>query len=79
VKLQISESKKAKPVSVDIQASLSYARRAVKEFDVVAGDVIALSGTKYKVSEVKAVDKGAEVTLENVLSGKKRTLRALEQ
>ena len=73
--LRIAESRKDKPMSVDVQAKLSYSRRgAAKTFDVVAGAEITLSGTKYTVSEIKAVGEGAEITVENGLTGKKRKL-----
>ena len=73
--LRIAASRKDKPMSVDVQAKLSYSRRgAVKTFDVVAGAEITLSGTKYTVSEIKTVGEGAEITVENGLTGKKRKL-----
>ena len=75
----ISASKKEKPAAVDVQATLAYERGTVKNFDVVPGSEIDLNGSKYKVADIKAVGKGAKVTLENSLSGKKRTLEALEQ
>ena len=36
-------------------------------------------GNKYKVMDVKRVEKGAKVTLEDVLLGKIRTVETLEQ
>jgi len=79
LKLIIVQSKKAKPSAVDVQATLVYTRGTVRNFDVVPGSDIDLSGAKYRVVEVKAVGKGARVTLEHALSGKKRTVEALEQ
>ena len=79
VTIVISASKKEKPAAVDVQATLAYERGTVKNFDVVPGSEIDLNGSKYKVADIKAVGKGAKVTLENSLSGKKRTLEALEQ
>jgi len=79
LKLVIVANKKAKTAAVDVQATLSYTRGTVKNFEVVPGMEIVLSGEKYRVAEIKAVGKGAQVTLENSLSGKKRTLEALEQ
>jgi len=76
LKLVIVSSKKAKPAPVDVQATLVYARGTPRNFDVVSGSDIVLSGVKYRVLEVKAVGKGAQVTLENSLSGKKRILQA---
>ena len=73
--LTVAESRKDKPMPVDVQAKLSYSRRGnVRSFDVVAGAEIVLSGAKYKVCEVKAAGDGAEVTVENVSTGKKRKL-----
>ena len=72
----IDERRKA----VDVQARLVFARGAVtKEFIVIPGDKIDLNGEKYVVKGLKALPKGAEVTLENLLTGKIRALRALEQ
>ena len=79
VKLVIVENKKAKPAPVDVQATLSYERGTVKNFDVVPGSEIDLNGSKYRVVAVERVGKGAKVTVENSLSGKKRVLEALEQ
>ena len=68
-------SRKDKPAPVDVQATLAYTRRGTtKNFDVVTGSEIVLSGTKYRISEIKASDNGASITVENVSTGKKRTL-----
>lgn len=69
----------AKLAPVDVQATLVYTRGTVQNFEVTPGSEIDLNGTKYRISAVKTVGKGAEVTVENALSGTKRTLRALEQ
>jgi len=61
---------------VDVQAALVYTRGSARNLDVVPGSEIVLSGVSYRVTEVKAVGKGAQVTLENALSGKKRTISA---
>lgn len=79
IKLVINLGKKFVPVAVDVQATLVYERGATKNFDVVPGNELDLNGTKYKVVEVKAVGKGAAVTIETALSGKKRVIQALEQ
>jgi len=80
LKLVIVSNKKAKPAPVDVQATLVYTRGTVRNLDVVPGSEIDLNGSKYRVVEVKAVGKGASVTVETALSGKKRTLtEALEQ
>ena len=76
--LVMARNRKTKPAPVDVQASLVYTRGTAQNFDVVPGSEIELNGTKYKVVEIKAVGKGASVTFENLASGKKRTLEALE-
>lgn len=76
ITLVIQEGKNVKLAPIDVQARLSYERGSVKTFDVVSGDEIVLSGAKYKVKEIKAEGKGAKVTLEAMLSGKRRTLEA---
>lgn len=65
-------------VAVDAKATLVYERNGTKEFVVVPGDTIDLNGTKYKVTEIKREGKGAKVTVEHPVQGKK-TLEALEQ
>ena len=79
VTLVVAASKNVKPAPVDIQATLAYERGTVKNFEVVPGSEIDLSGTKYRISDVKAAGRGAKVTVEHALTGKKRTLEALEQ
>lgn len=80
--LVLAESKRAKPAPVDVQATLVYTRRSVKQFDVVAGTEINLSGEKYKVVSIKGSAKEARVLLEKVdaKSGEKKqyTIEALE-
>lgn len=78
VKTVLAANKKAKPASVDLQATLVYTRRKTETFEVVPGAEVTLSGTKYKVAEIKATAKGAKLTLEDVARGKKRTFEALE-
>jgi len=68
-----------KGVPVDVQARLVYQRGATQTFDVVAGDTIDLSGTKYTVKEIKRIAKGVAVTLEHATRGSARTIQALEQ
>ena len=79
VKVVIAANKKAKPMAVDVQATLAYERGTVRNLEVVTGSEIDLNGTKYRISDVKAFGKGAKVTVENSLTGKKRVLEALEQ
>ena len=79
LKLVIVDSKKAKPAPVDVQATLSYERGTVRNFDVVPGSEIDLNGTKYTITAIEHAGKGAKVTVANSLSGKKRVLEALEQ
>ncbi len=79
LKLVIVDSKKAKPAPMDVQATLSYERGTVRNFDVVPGSEIDLNGAKYRIAAIERVEKGAKVTIENSVSGKKRVLQALEQ
>ena len=79
LKLVRAENKKAKPTPVDVQATLLYERGQAQNLDVVPGTEITLNGNKYRISAIKAVGKGAQVIIENPLTGKKRTLEALEQ
>ena len=76
VRLVVVSNKKAKPRAVDVQVSLVYERGGSRTFDVVQGEEIDLNGEKYRVSEVRAVGKGAKVTLVNVRTNAKRTLTA---
>lgn len=78
VTLVVQQGKGIKLAPVDVQATLSYERGATKTFEVVPGTEIVLSGTKYRISSIKAAGKGAKITVENVLTGKTRTLEALE-
>lgn len=78
VVLVVSDSPKAKPAPVDVQAALFYERDG-RNFEVVAGSEFELNGTKYKVVEVKREGKGAKVVIAELKSGRKRTLQALEQ
>ena len=78
VKLVVSD-KKSRPAPVDVQATLSYERGTVKNFEVVPGSEIDLNGSKYRISAIEHAGKGAKVTVENSASGKKRVLEALEQ
>lgn len=70
------------PKPIDMQATLDYERGGTKgPFDVVKGTEIDLNGTKFKVTDITKDDKGnkrVKVTFENVLTGKRRTLEALE-
>ena len=79
LKLVVVANKKAKPAPVDVQATLQYERGSVRKFDVVPGSEIDLNGTKYRIAAIERVGKGAKVTVENSLSGKKHVLEALEQ
>ena len=78
IKLVVAD-KKSKPAPVDVQATLSYERGTVKNFEVVPGSEIDLNGSKYRISAIEHAGKGAKVTVENSASGKKRVLEALEQ
>ena len=79
ITLVVQQGKQVRLAPVDVQATLSYERGQVKTFVVVVGTEIVLSGTKYKVVGIKSFGKGgAKVTVENGLTGKTRTLEALE-
>ncbi len=78
ITLVAQQGKSVKLAPVDVQATLVYERGEVKRLTVVPGTEIVLSGTKYKVVEIRAVGKGAKVKVQNVLSGRERTLEALE-
>lgn len=77
--LVISHNKRERPAPVDVQATLSYERGATKTMDVTPGSEIDLNGTKYRIAAIERVGKGAKVTVEHSVSGKKRVLEALEQ
>ncbi|MBR2839545.1 MAG: hypothetical protein IKE55_12220 [Kiritimatiellae bacterium] len=76
ITLTVQQGKKFKLEPVDVQATLAYTRGTVKNIDVVPGSEIDLNGTKYRIAEIKAVGKGAKVTVEDA-SGKKRVIEAL--
>ena len=78
ITLVAQQGKVTKLAAVDIQVALVYERGAGKRFEVVPGSEIVLSGTKYKVIAIKPAGKGAKVTVQNVLTGRERTLEALE-
>lgn len=78
VVLTVSEGAKVQLSPVDVQAALFYERES-KNFEVVAGSEIELNGCKFNVVEVKREDKNASVTFAEKKTGRKRTLRALEQ
>lgn len=79
VALTVQSGKGAKLASVDTQATLLFERGQGKTFEVTPGVAIELYGNKYRILDVNAVGKGAKVTVENALNGKKRILEALEQ
>lgn len=65
--------------AVDVQAKLYFSRGEGQTFVVVVGQTFELNGVKYKVTDIKRVGKGAQVTLENTVTAKRKTLEALEQ
>ena len=79
ITLVVSQGKSLRLAPVDVQATLRYERGEVRRFDVVPGAEIDLNGEKFKVLDIQSVGKGATVTLENGLTGKKHILKALEQ
>ena len=78
ITLVIQEGKNVKLTPVDVQATLTYSRKTVETFDVVPGSEIVLSGVKYQITDIKAVGKGAKVSIKQVPSGHTRVLEALE-
>ena len=72
--LTIGDKRRA---AVDIQAKLVYERGGTKEYSVVPGDTVELSGTTYKVAEIRREGKTAKVVLEGP-GATKKTLEALE-
>ena len=79
ITLVVQRGKSVKPAPVDVQATLVYERGTVQRLKAVPGSKIVLSGTEYKVTGIKATGKGAKVTLQQIPSGRERTLEALEQ
>lgn len=79
ITLVVQTGKGAKLAPVDVQAVLVFNRGQPKRFEVTSGAEIQLFDTKYRIVDIKAVEKGAKVTVETVLGGKKRVLEALEQ
>ena len=78
VTLVVQQGKGFKLAPVDIQATLSYSRKTVESFDVVPGSEIVLSGMKYQITDIKAVGKGAKISVKQLSSGRIRVLEALE-
>ena len=70
--------KRPNRIPVDIQATLSFSRGTPSEMVVVPGTTFKLYDDTYKVTDVKAVGKGAKVTIEDRL-GKIRTIEAVDQ
>lgn len=79
IKLVIVKDARAKPQPVDVMVTLTYERGTVSTFEAVPGTELDLNGEKYKVVAIQPVGKGAKVTVQNIRSGKNRTLEALEQ
>jgi len=79
ITLVVQAGKGAKLAPVDIQATLTFNRGPGKTFEVTPGATIALYDVKYRIVDIKAVDKGAKMTVESVVGGKKRVIEALEQ
>ena len=78
ITLVVQEGKNVKLAPVDVQATLSYSRKTVESFDVVPGSEIVLSGTKYQITDIKVVGKGAKISVKQLPSGRTRVLEALE-
>lgn len=79
VPFRYAEGEKSTRAVVDTQATLVYNRGGVKEFTVAEGEVFELTnGAKYKALSINALQKGAEVVVEDLTSGEKTTISALE-
>ena len=79
VTVVLSSPKTAKPVPVDVQATLVYKRGAEKTFDVVPGQEIELNGAKYKIATVQADGKDKAKVVVTDSQGKKPCAIPLEQ
>jgi hypothetical protein len=64
--------------AVDTKANLVYTRGTVQRFTVVQGSVIELNGDKHKVKAINKLKNGAQVVLEDVLTGKIDSVKTLE-
>ncbi len=78
IRMVFSERNSEAPMPVDVQATLLYERGAVKTFEVVKGSEVDLSGNRYVVVDIAETNQRIKVTLRNPLTGKQRTLEALE-
>lgn len=67
-----------KRTPVDVQATLVYDRQGGKTYDVTAGETISLNGCEFKIIEIAGEGKDATVVVENVKTGRRRTIKALE-
>lgn len=74
VTLVLGERNKA----IDTKANLVYTRGTVKRFTVVQGSYVDLNGDKHKVKAINKLKNGAEVVLEDVLTGKTDSVKTLE-
>ena len=79
ITLVIQEGKSVKLAPMDVQATLTYSRKNTENFDVVPGSEIVLNGMKYQIVDIKAVGKGAKISVKQLPSGQTRVLEALEQ
>lgn len=80
VAFRYAEGEKSKRAVIDMQATLVYNRGGVKEIPVVPGTEFELSnGAKYKALTVETEGKGVKVTVEDLTTGEKTTISALEQ
>lgn len=76
--VRAENQKKAKPQAIETKATLVYERKGTQNFVVIEGDVITLSGTKYKVEGISVTGKKSTVVLSEVLKGTKHTIETLE-
>ena len=79
ITLVIQEGTSVRLAPMDVQATLTYSRKNTENFDVVPGSEIVLNGMKYQIVDIKAVGKGAKISVKQLPSGQTRVLEALEQ
>ena len=68
----------ARKTPIDVQATLFFDRPGGKTYDVTPGQTFSLNGTEYKVQSVKSEGKTPVVEVEDLKTGKRRAIKALE-
>lgn len=80
VAFKYAEGVKSKRAVIDTQATLVYNRGGVKEIPVVPGTEFELTnGAKYKALTIEAEGNGVKVVVEDLTTGEKTVISALEQ